>query len=72
MCMPGITFKVHCRILHRTGSNGAWRLLWDALSLSTSSRPYLGVEPMSLVQVQLSGVFQDGVMRALHTGQYGV
>ena len=32
---------LHYRILHRTGSNGVCRLLWDALSLSTSSRLYI-------------------------------
>ena len=34
--------------------------------------PTSAVETLSLVQVQLPRVFQDGVMRALHTGEYDV
>ena len=48
---------------------GCSGMLWVFLRARGSAS---AMEPVSLVQVQLPGVFQDGIMRALHTGQYGV
>ena len=48
------------------------RLLWDALSLSTCSRLCISDGARVTCSSATAGVFQDGFMCALNTGQYGV
>ena len=71
------TLQPSYRSLHLTGRNGARRLLWDALSLSTSSTRRLYISDGAYVTCSSATarsvtVFQDCVMCTLHTGQYGV